>query len=175
MIIGWLAMLAVLLLSCGQSFASGAKLKLEISSEGEWIPYEEPSGVATAGRDDQATRPYFYVVLSSASDVPARLVMTKGEWWESLSFTITLANGREFSVSRPAVNRLNNYTEDWIIGKGRCRVFVVNLKTGDWRGLPKLSDLPDRKPMRIQAFFRSRSRRNGAGFEAQSEPVDLRP
>src|SRR5689334_8046479 len=111
--LGWPALTAFLLLFATNSFAADRKLKLEISSEGDWIPYEEPSAAASAGVGDRPESPYFYVVLSSDSDVPVTLNATRGNWWEALSFVITLADGRQFPITRPARNRLNNYTEQW--------------------------------------------------------------
>jgi hypothetical protein len=153
------------------SFAVEPELHLAIAMEGEQ-PLLHPQVERDNTLEDPRDWTSFSVVLYSDAEPPIVMKAWESHWYSALTFTLILPNGRKFTISRPMTEWERNMEETWVIGRGRCRVFDVNLSRGRWDGFPARSDLHPNDSVILQGYF---SLIVPAGkFRCESKPLVLR-
>ena len=94
----------------------------------------------------------FYVVVSNSSKGPAAIWEYWNSWgYQSISFEVTLPDGKSLLLSRREENFTRNFPSSFFVETGESQVFPIELDTR-WKNQKALSGACD-KQVKLRAMF----------------------
>jgi hypothetical protein len=117
----------------------------------EWQLEIVPTEISTNRNVINTAHSSFYVVLSNVSTSDLCVWREWCSWgYFSLSFTISMPDGKSFEVNKKTHAWTKNYPDPYLVRPGRYFVWNVGLSPNEWQGFP--SDWKDSE-VTIQAHF----------------------